>query len=262
MNEAGAPVLLAIEGAVAVITLNRPQVLNAIDAATARAFGEAVAGIAADPAVRCVLLRGEGRAFCAGGDVSRFVDGDPFGAVEAIIDPLHAALKQLDSLSVPTVAAVQGAAAGAGFSLALACDLALAADDAVFTLAYARIGASPDGSATYRLPRLVGPRKALELAMLAEPVRAPEALALGLVNRVVPAAVLQDEALALATRLAAGPTGAYGRIKDLIGHSLDNALPAQLDREREAFLTGVATVDFKEGASAFLAKRPARFEGR
>lgn len=262
MNQAGTPVLLAIEGGVATLTLNRPDVLNAIDAGMAQALDEALARVAGDDRVRAVLLRGAGRAFCAGGDVRRFLDGDPVAAIESILDPLHAALRRLDALAVPTLAVVHGAAAGAGFSLALACDLAIASDDAAFTLSFARIGASPDSASTYRLPRLVGPRKALELAMLAEPVRAPEALALGLVNRVVPAAALEAEALALARRLAAGPTAAYGRIRHLIGRSLGNDLSAQLDLEREAFLAGVRTADFSEGARAFLAKRPARFEGR
>lgn len=262
MDQAGEPVRLAIEHAVAVVTLDRPQVLNAIDAHMARSLAAAIARIAQDGAVRAVLLRGEGRAFCAGGDVARFVEGDPAAAIEAIIDPLHAALRALDALKLPTLAAVQGPAAGAGFSLALACDLCIAAEDAVFTLAFARIGISPDSSSTYRLPRIVGTRKALELAMLAEPVRAPEALALGLVNRVVPAADLAREATALARRLAQGPTAAYARIKHLVGRSLGNDLSAQLDLEREAFLAGTRTADFKEGAEAFLAKRPAQFEGR
>lgn len=262
MDQAGEPVLLAIEHAVAVITLNRPRVLNAIDAHMARSLADAIAQIARDGSARALLLRGEGRAFCAGGDVARFVEGDPTAAIEAIIDPLHAALRALDALKLPTLAAVQGPAAGAGFSLALACDLCIAADDAVFTLAFARIGISPDSSSTYRLPRLVGARKALELAMLAEPVRAPEALALGVVNRVVPAADLASEATALARRLAQGPTAAYARIKHLVGRSLGNDLSAQLDLEREAFLAGTRTADFREGVEAFLAKRPAQFEGR
>lgn len=262
MDQAGEPVRLAIEHAVAVVTLDRPQVLNAIDAHMARSLAAAIARIAQDGTVRALLLRGEGRAFCAGGDVARFVEGDPAAAIEAIIDPLHAALRALDALKLPTLAAVQGPAAGAGFSLALACDLCIAAEDAVFTLAFARIGISPDSSSTYRLPRIVGTRKALELAMLAEPVRAPEALALGLVNRVVPSADLASEAMALARRLAQGPTAAHARIKHLVGRSLGNDLSAQLDLEREAFLAGTRTADFKEGAEAFLAKRPARFEGR
>lgn len=262
MDQAGSPVLLAIEQSVAVITLNRPRVLNAIDAQTARSLADAIARVEQDGTARALLLRGEGRAFCAGGDVARFLEGDPTAAIEAIIDPLHEALRALDALKLPTLAVVQGAAAGAGFSLSMACDLCIAADDAVFTLAFARIGISPDSSSTYRLPRLVGTRKALELAMLAEPVRAPEALALGLVNRVVPAADLASEALAMARRLAQGPTAAYARIKHLVGRSLGNDLPAQLELEREAFLAGTRTADFREGAQAFLAKRPPQFEGR
>jgi 2-(1,2-epoxy-1,2-dihydrophenyl)acetyl-CoA isomerase len=260
MDQAGSPVLLTIEQAVAVITLNRPRVLNAIDAQTARSLSDVIARVAQDGTA--LLLRGEGRAFCAGGDVARFVEGDPRAAIEAIIDPLHEALRALDALKLPTLVAVQGPVAGAGFSLAMACDLCIAADDAVFTMAYSRIGASPDGSATYRLPRLVGTRKALELAMLAEPLSAAEARAIGLVNRVVPAASLQSEATALARRLAQGPTAAFARIKHLVGRSLGNDLSAQLDLEREAFLAGARTADFREGAQAFLAKRPPLFEGR
>lgn len=262
MDQAERPVLLAIEHAVAIVTLNRPRVLNAIDASLAQGFADAIARVAQDGTARALLLRGEGRAFCAGGDVARFLEGDPVAAIEAIIDPLHAALRGLDALNLPTLAAVQGPVAGAGFSLAMACDLCIAADDAVFTMAYSRIGASPDGSSTFRLPRLVGERKALELALLAEPVKAADALALGLVNRVVPAADLAQEATALAGRLAKGPTAAYTRIKRLIGGSLANDLSAQLDSEREAFLAGARTADFREGASAFLAKRPPQFEGR
>jgi 2-(1,2-epoxy-1,2-dihydrophenyl)acetyl-CoA isomerase len=262
MDQAGSPVLLTIEQAVAIVTLNRPRVLNAIDAQMARALADALARITQDGTVRALLLRGEGRAFCAGGDVARFAGQDPATAVEAIIDPFHAALRALDALKLPTLAAVQGPVAGAGFSLAMACDLCIAADDAVFTMAYSRIGASPDGSATYRLPRLVGERKALELTLLAEPVGIAEALALGLVNRIVSAADLADEALSLARRLAQGPTAAYARIKHLVGRSLGNDLSAQLDLEREAFLAGTCTADFREGAQAFLAKRPPQFEGR
>jgi 2-(1,2-epoxy-1,2-dihydrophenyl)acetyl-CoA isomerase len=261
MEQAERPVLLTIERAVAVVTLNRSSVLNAIDVDMARAFRDAIDTIQTDDRVRAVLLRGEGRAFCAGGDVSQFSTHDPAAAAEAIIDPLHEALEALDSLPLPSIAAVHGAAAGAGFSLALACDLAIAADDAVFSLAFARIGTSPDSSSTYRLPRLVGTRKALELALLAEPLGAAEAMRLGLVNSVVPAATLQASAMALAERLAAGPTGAYGRTKALIGQSLSNDLATQLDREREAFVQSARSIDFAEGVAAFLAKRSPQFEG-
>jgi 2-(1,2-epoxy-1,2-dihydrophenyl)acetyl-CoA isomerase len=262
MDQAENPVLLTIEQAVATVTLNRPRVLNAIDPQMARSLADAIERVARDGTARVLLLRGEGRAFCAGGDVARFAGEDPAAAVEAIIDPFHTALRALDGLKLPTLAAVQGPVAGAGFSLAMACDLCIAADDAVFTMAYSRIGASPDGSATYRLPRLVGERKALELALLAEPVSVVEARTLGLVNRVVPTADLAGEAISLARRLAQGPTAAYARIKHLVGRSLGNDLPAQLDLEREAFLAGTRTADFREGVQAFLAKRPPQFEGR
>lgn len=261
MEQAERPVLLTIERAVAVVTLNRPFVLNAIDVDMARAFRDAIDMIEANERVQAILLRGEGRAFCAGGDVSAFSTDNPAAAAEAIIDYLHEALVTLDNLPLPSIAAVQGVAAGAGFSLALACDLAIAADDAVFSLAFTRIGASPDSSSTYRLPRLVGMRKALELALLADPIDAAEALRLGLVNSAVPAATLQASAMALAERLAGGPTGAYGRTKALIRQSLSSNLVAQLDREREAFLQSARSVDFAEGVAAFLAKRSPRFEG-
>lgn len=262
MSHAEDSVSLSIESAVAVVTLNRPRVLNAIDANAAAAFAAVMDRLASEPAVRALLLVGEGRSFCAGGDVARFAGSDPASAIDAIIDPLHRGLRTLDRLGIPSVAAVQGAAAGAGFSLAIACDFCIAAENAVFTLAYPRLGASPDGSATYHLPRLVGRRKALELAILSKPLPAAEALALGLVNRVVPTAALREEAQGLALRLAAGPTAAYARIKDLIGSSLANDLGSQLDRERAAFLAGVNTADFAEGVAALLAKRAPRFTGR
>ncbi|NWG22986.1 MAG: enoyl-CoA hydratase/isomerase family protein [Pseudorhodoplanes sp.] len=261
MEQAERPVLLTIERAVAIVTLNRPCVLNAIDVDMARAFRDAIDSIDANGRVRSILLRGEGRAFCAGGDVSAFSTDNPAAAAEAIIDYLHEALTTLADIPVPSIAAVQGAAAGAGFSLALACDLAIAADDAVFSLAFARIGASPDSSSTYWLPRLVGARKALELALLADPIDADEAMRIGLVNNVVPAATLQRSALALAERLSRGPTGAYGRTKALLRQSLSSSLVAQLDRERDAFLQSAQSIDFAEGVAAFLAKRSPRFEG-
>lgn len=258
------PVGLAIQDGLAQITLSRPAVLNAIDAPMALGFERAVRTISERDDVRAILLRGEGRAFCAGGDVTQFA-GEAVGvedAIRRIITPLHAGLERLHALPQPSVAAVQGAVAGAGMSLMLACDLAIAADDARFTLAYSRIGATPDGSATYWLPRTVGPRKAKEIALLAETLPVEEAHRLGMVSRVVPRAVLDEEALALARRLAAGPTQAYGRIKELIHGSLATDLPTQLEAEEQAFLASTGTADFAEGVAAFLAKRPPTFRGR
>ncbi|MGQ9367842.1 enoyl-CoA hydratase/isomerase family protein [Azospirillum sp. ST 5-10] len=264
MSKESEPVLLDRAGAVAWLRLNRPQVLNAIDEETAHAFLEACHAVAGDPAVRAVVIAGQGRAFMAGGDLARF-RADPDRAAEtagAIIGPLHTALEVLAALPAPVLASVHGAVAGAGMSVALAADLCIAADDARFTLAYARIGATPDGSGTYWLPRLVGLRKAMELALLAETIDAAEALRLGLVNRVVAAAALEAETRALAERLASGPTAAFGRIKRLLHRSATASLADQLAAEEESFRASAATDDFREGVGAFFDKRSPTFHGR
>ncbi len=263
-NEGSAPVLMDRDGGVVRLRLNRPEVLNAIDEASGTALRDACRALEGDDGVRAVVIAGEGRGFMAGGDLGRFrAEPDRAPAVAAaIIDPLHEALLILESLRAPVIAAVHGPVAGAGMSLAMAADLCIAADDAKFTLAYARIGTVPDGSGTYHLPRLVGLRKAMELALLAETVDAAEALRLGLVNRVVPAADLAGEALALARRLAAGPTAAYGRIRRLLRQSWTATLAGQLEAERADFCASAGTADFREGIAAFFEKRKADFHGR
>ncbi len=263
MPEPSTSVLLTVEGGLAILTLNRPELLNAIDAEMAETFRGRIEEIAGRDDVRAILLKGAGRGFCAGGDVSQFSKGgDPAAAIQAIIDPLHAGLKLLDSLTQPSIACLHGAVAGGGFSLALACDLAIAAENTKFTLAYARIGATLDASGSYHLVRAIGMRKAKELALLADTIDAAEALRLGLVNRVVPVDMLEAAAMEPARRLAAGPTAAYGRIKALLAMSGDRTLPQQLDAERETFLATARTADFSEGVAAFRDKRPARFVGR
>ncbi|MET0743176.1 MAG: enoyl-CoA hydratase-related protein [Microvirga sp.] len=256
------PVVLSVADAIATVSLNRPSVLNAIDAVTATAFLASIRAIASRGDIRAVVLRGEGRAFCAGGDVARFQGEGREAAIDAIIGPLHEGLLALHELPCPSLAVVQGAAAGAGFSLALACDLAIASTTAKFTLAYARLGVSPDGSATWHLPRVLGLRKAKELALLGDTIDGAEALRLGLVNWVAPPEALDAEASRIAARLAQGPTIAYGRIRTLLETSLDTSLENQLAAEQRVFRELTATQDFQEGVSAFLAKRPARFEGR
>ncbi len=257
------PVLLALTGGIASIRFNRPHVLNAIDEHSILAFKRAVETVAVEPSVRVVVLSGAGKGFLAGGDVGRFHEAGEQAAevVASIIDPFHEALRLLTSLRQPVVAALHGAVAGAGLSIALAADLAIASEDTKFTLAYTRIGTSPDGGASWSLPRVVGLRKALELALLSDVIGAAEAERLGLVNKVVPADQLASEVDALVHRLSAGPTQAYGRVKALLRGSFERDLVGQLAAERDAFLGSVGTRDFTEGVAAFVQKRPPVFEG-
>ena len=259
-----AALILEAEGPIATITLNRPKALNALDQAMAEGLEAAVEVLAGKTDLRVIVLRGAGRGFMAGGDLGVIQRGLEEGVehVDAIMLPLHRALVRLAGLPQPVIASLHGPVAGAGMSVAMAADLAIAADDAAFTLAYTRVGTSMDGSASWHLPRLVGLRKALEIALLADTIDAAEALRLGLVNFVVPAGELEARTAALAGRLAAGPTAAYGRIKALLRESSGRDLPAQLDAERAAFHAGMATADFREGVAAFLGKRKPVFGGR
>lgn len=254
-------VLLARDGAIATITLNRPQTHNALDVPMVRAFREICEALEGDGGVRAVILRGAGRNFSVGGDLAA-MRPDPGTIAPQLIEALHAGILILAAMDAPVIASLQGAVAGGSLSLAMACDLAIASDRARFNLAYARIGASSDGSSSWHLPRLVGLRRALEIALLSEDIDAAEALRIGLVNRVVPDADLARETQALAERLAAGPTKAYGRLKRLMRRSFDSDLPSQLDAEAEAFRDSTQTHDFVEGVEAFFSKRAAKFEGR
>lgn len=257
---------LNVDGAagIASIVINRPEVLNALDLPTARAIRDAVLSLVGDARVRCVLLKGAGRGFMAGGDVTRFAEDFDRAdkLVDELLDCLHPAIEALRQIDAPVVAAVHGAVAGGGLSLMCGCDLVLAADNARFVIAYDRIGNSPDCGGSYYLPRLLGIRRAAQFFMLSETLDATAALNAGLVNRVVPADRLAEEAEALAQKLAAGPTRAYGQYKRLVARAFDRELPDQLEAEREAFKAGTKTADFREGVSAFLAKRPPDFKGR
>jgi len=259
-----APLILEADGPVATITLNRPKSLNALDVPMAEALEAAVLTLQHKPDLRVIVLKGAGRGFMAGGDLAQIQRALTEGPalVDAIMQPLHRTLVKLASLPQPVLASLHGPVAGAGMSVAMAADLAIAADDAKFTLAYARVGTSIDGSGSWHLPRLVGLRKALEIALLADTIDAHEALRLHLVNQVVPAAELAAATTALAQRLAAGPTQAYGRIKRLLRESAERDLPAQLDAERAAFHQSMKTDDFREGIAAFLGKRPPTYQGR
>lgn len=241
-------------GAVATITFNRPAALNAINIEMAQRFRDAVAQVAADPAVRVLVLRGAGRAFMAGGDVAEMA-ADPHVNPDRIISPVHEGVAQMAALQIPVLAVLHGAVAGAGMSFALAADLALAADNVTFQMAYTRLGANPDASGSWHLVRLLGLRKAMALTLLNEPVDAEAALQLVLVNWVVPAAELDARADVLATQLAESAVQALGRSKALLRGAALRTLPEQLDAERQAFLQGARGAEFREGVEAFLQKR-------
>jgi len=261
-------VLVTREGGVATLTLNRPQALNALDRDLTVGLRDNVLAVEHDPSIRCVVLRG-GEHFMAGGDLKWFrslVEGRS-GAenrvqFEGLIHEVHTMILALRRMPKPVLASVRGAVAGFGMSLMMACDLALAADSAYFTLAYTLIGTSPDGGSTFALPRIVGQKKAMEIALLGERFDAATAEQLGLVNRVVPVDSLESETNKLAARLAAGPTAAYARTKTLLNGSLEASLESQLQREAEAFAQSASEPDFREGLAAFIEKRKPRFTGR
>jgi 2-(1,2-epoxy-1,2-dihydrophenyl)acetyl-CoA isomerase len=260
-------VILQRHEAVLEIVLNRPELLNAANRELISELAAATAEAAEDRSARVVLLRGAGTHFCAGGDITMFgelVKLPPAQRREAlygIVDRLHPLLIRLRYMPKPVIAAVQGAAAGVGLSLVLAADLALAAEDAIFTSGYIHLGTSPDGGLTAMLARVVGLKQAAELMLLGDRFDARRALELGIVNRLVPPAALEAEAMALARRLAGGPTHAYACTKALLQATLGDAFDAQLRRETESFAACAATEEFVEGVRAFLAKRPPQFGG-
>ena len=253
----------AVSDGVATITFNRPQAMNALDAGMIRGFRAAVEELSAAAAVRVIVLRGAGPAFVAGGDVAMFrkeLESLPL-LVPELAGELHRGILALRTAGQPVIAAVHGAVAGAGFSIMLACDLVIAAADTQFSMAYSRIGASPDGGATWMLPRVAGYQKAMELMLLAENVTADMLLQYGIINRVVAAGDLEAETEKLARRLAAGPGRAFAETKALANRALHQELAAHLDAEALAFARCAATGDFAEGVAAFVDKRKPVFKG-
>jgi 2-(1,2-epoxy-1,2-dihydrophenyl)acetyl-CoA isomerase len=257
-------VIYSVADGVATILLNRPSVMNALDAAMIAQLRGACERAEQDAAARAVVVRGAGPAFLAGGDVSYFHANLPRMAelVRQGGGELHSAILALRRAPKPVLASVHGTVAGAGVSLMAAADVAIAAEGTKFMLAYSRIGASPDGGATYFLPRLVGSRKALELMLLSDAVDAQDALRCGLVNWVVGAERLGAETEALARRLAQGATRAFAETKQLVNQTHDQGLAAQLNAEVEAFARCAATRDFAEGVTAFVEKRRPNFKGQ
>jgi len=256
-------VLLERRGAAAIVTLNRPAKLNALDGELMGDLDLVTREVAEDAAVRAVMLRGAGRAFMAGGDVAFFhAHLDTLGPrFEEMGQGFHASVKRLRTMPKPVLACVHGAVAGGGLSVMLACDLAIASREAQFSLAYANIGTSPDGGSSFTLPRIVGMRKALELAFLGERFDADTARSLGLVNWVVDPEELDSRAAAILERLAAGPTFAYGRTKALFNETWERPMAEQLDAELASFGSCIPTHDFAEGTGAFVEKRTPVFKG-
>ncbi len=244
----------------AYIQFNRADALNAISVPLAEGFFQACVDIAMDRDVRVVWLSSAGRAFMAGGDLSA-ISKAPLEVAEALIAGMHGALRLLAEMDAPVVVSVQGAVAGGGLGLMLACDLVIAAQDSRFSLAYPGIGASCDCSTSWGLPRQIGLRRALEFALLPTPIDANEALRLGLINRIVPTDSLEAEVMAFVDQLASGPTKAYGHLKRLMRTSFENSLDTQLDAEAAGFFACVSTADFQEGVTAFLGKKKPRFVG-
>ena len=249
---------------VATVTINRADAMNSADESVRLGMRAAFDQAATDSAVRAVVLTGAGRAFCVGQDLKELepLYASPDPELGDIVGEFHEAVRALARLPKPTIAAVNGAAAGAGVSLALACDFRIASDKASFTMAFSKIGLVPDSGASWALPRLVGTAKAMEMLILSEPVRAPEALEIGLVTRVVPADALESEAHAFAAALAAGPTLAYGWTKQLLSLAETATLDDSLDREHELQSAAGRTKDHVNAVASFLAKEPPVFEGR
>jgi 2-(1,2-epoxy-1,2-dihydrophenyl)acetyl-CoA isomerase len=252
------PILIDNRGAWRIVTLNRPDRLNAFNEAMHRALASALDDAAADTGCRAVLLTGAGRGFCAGQDLSA-IGGDLGDTLENFYNPL---VRRIRGLNKPVVCAVNGTAAGAGANIALACDIVLAARSAKFIQAFAKIGLVPDSGGTWLLPRLVGHARATALAMLAEPIGAETAERWGMIWRAVDDDTLMAEAEALTAHLASQPTQSLALIKQALAQSTTNSLDAQLDLERDLQRKAGATPDYAEGVSAFIAKRPAKFTGK
>jgi 2-(1,2-epoxy-1,2-dihydrophenyl)acetyl-CoA isomerase len=253
--------LYELKDNVARITLNRPDAANALDAQMGHELMLASIRASEDKSVRAVILTGAGKMFCGGGDLKHFAaQGERLPAhLKQLAGELHLAISRFARMEAPVIAAVNGSAGGAGLSLAIFADIVIAAESAKFTLAYTRAGLSPDGGSTYFLPRIIGVKRALEMALTNRVLSAKEALDWGLVTKVVPDAALQSEANALAAQLAAGAPHALGAAKRLILHSLSESLETQMELEAIAIADQARGPHSREGIAAFIAKRAPKF---
>ncbi len=260
------PVTVEVSDGVATITLARPATMNSLTRAVKQSLLAAVRQAARDDTVRCVVLTGSGRAFCVGQDLAEHADDlatKPAEQVWATVeDHYNPLVTEVATMPKPVVGAINGVAAGAGASLAFACDLRLVAESAGFNLAFTGIGLSCDTGSSWTLPRLVGHARATELLLLPRTVRSAEALQLGLATRVVPDEALLNETRELATRLAQGPTIAYAGIRRALAFSAGHGLPESLEVEYEGMRRAGASCDHRDAVTAFLAKERPRFHGR
>ena len=260
--------LYTVAAGVATLTLNRPEVLNAFDFELTHALHDRLKEAERDAAVRCVVLTGAGKGFSAGQDLGVMADAYKDGTTnnvhfgEHIRETFNPIIARLRSMEKPVIAAVNGAAAGAGLGIALACDLRFAADSARFFSGFVKIGLAPDSGMAYTLPRLVGMAHAMEFAFSGDPLDAATAERWGMVNRVYPAAQLMDETLAFARKMASGPTRAIGLTKRVLNRSQDMDLGQLLEYEALVQEGAGHSADHLEGVMAFLQKRPAAFSGK
>jgi 2-(1,2-epoxy-1,2-dihydrophenyl)acetyl-CoA isomerase len=251
-----------VAGAVATVTLDRPDALNALTVPLKEALRETFERLAADDEVRAIVLTGAGRAFCAGQDLRERLEPNALPLEQEIRVRYNPLIRSMRACPKPIVGAINGVAAGAGASLAFACDIRVAAEDASFLLAFGRVGLIPDSAATWLLPRLIGAAKAAELALTTAPLSAADAERLGLVARIVPAERLAEESRALATRLAALAPVALALTKEALERSWEASLEEQLELEAELQGRAGATADHAEGIAAFLERRSPTFRGR
>ncbi|HKV23710.1 MAG TPA: enoyl-CoA hydratase-related protein [Candidatus Acidoferrum sp.] len=265
-SAAAGPVLLEhLHGGIAVLVMNRPDKLNALNSELSTALNDALARIAQNDAIRAVVLTGAGRAFCAGGDLAAIGRGRERNETAELEPILRAGMQlvlKMRAMPQPVIAAVNGAAAGAGMNIALAADIRIAADTATFGENFARVGLFPDYGGTYFLPQLVGPAVAAEMLYTGEMVDAQTALRLGIVNHVVPAAELEAEVRKLAQKIAQGPPIAIRAAKRILFGSEEKALAAALEREVERQMECFHSQDCSEGIRAFFEKRAPKFEGK
>lgn len=256
--------LYEVREGVAHIKLNRPKAANALDLQMSKDLMYAALAADEDASVRAVVLGSAGKLFCAGGDLgSMQAAGDAKPALlKEMTTYLHAGISRFARMDAPVIASVRGAAAGAGFSLVCATDLAICSENAKFTMAYTAAGLTPDGSSTYHLPRIIGARRTLELMLTNRRLDAPTALDWGIVNQVVADDDLESTTEALAAQLARGATRAFGRTKKLVLGSFDHAFEAQMELESRGISDAGRSADGHEGITAFLEKRPPEFSGR